>query len=673
MRRSALLIASSALATLAAPGSARLVRIQIDSVSPAPSTPDTAATPGSTAAIPYEIVRGRFFGALDPADTRNSIITDIDGAPRDANGHVLYSATFAIARPIDRSRASGVLFYDVVNRGGWPIGADPDGHVRVISGWQGDLPSTAGLQTASVPVAHARDGTPLTGPVLARFTDMPMGARSIPITGSIGRPTARPVPVTLDATKARLFRQTADTAPPLDIKPANWAFADCEKTPFPGTPDPAKLCVRGGFDPANAYTLIYQGKDPLVLGIGFAATRDLVAYLRSGKSDDNGTANPAGPIRWTVASGTSQSGNFVKSFVNLGFNADEDGRRVFDGVNPNIAARQVPLNLRFAVPGGAATLYEPGSEGTLWWSRYDDVARGRGVSSLLDRCTASKTCPKVIETFGSAEFWGLRMSPGLIGTAGKTDLPLPTNVRRYYFPATTHGGSYTGGFPIGGDPASPICALPGNPNPSIDSLRAAQAMLVAWVRDGTSPPPSRYPRLATGDMVEASAKATGFPAWPGAPSPDGKLNIFLDYDMGPAFRYHDVSGAIAVQPPVIRGTIPSRVPRVNGDGNETAGVPSVQLQVPIGTYLGWNIQSAGFGKGGGCGFFGGFIPFAKTRAERLAAGDPRPSLQERYGNHAGFVAKVRATVTRQQAAGWLRADDARKIIVQAESSKILAD
>lgn len=673
MRRSAFLIASSALATLAVPGSARLVRIQIDSVSPAPATPVTVGAPTPTAAIPYEIVRGRFFGALDPADAHNSIITDIDGAPRDANGHVLYSATFAVARPIDRSRASGVLFYDVVNRGGWPIGADPDGHVRVISGWQGDLPPSTDLQTASVPVAHARDGTSLTGPVLARFTDMPMRARSIPITGSIGKPTARPVPLTLDTTKARLFRQTTDAAPPLDIKPGDWAFADCEKTPFPGTPDPAKLCVRGGFDPAYAYTLIYQGKDPLVLGTGFAATRDLVAYLRSGKPDDGGTANPAGPIRWTIASGTSQSGNFVKSFVNLGFNADEGGSRVFDGVNPNIAARQVPLNLRFAVPGGAATLYEPGSEGTLWWSRYNDVARGRGVSSLLDRCTASRTCPKVIETFGSAEFWGLRMSPGLIGTAAKTDLPLPSDVRRYYFPATTHGGSYTGGFSTGGDPASPICALPGNPNPSVDSLRAAQAMLIAWVRDGTPPPPSRYPRLATGELVDATAKATGFPAWPGAPSPDGKLNTFIDYDMGPAFHHNDVSGVIAVEPPAIRGIIPSRVPRVNADGNETAGVPSVQLQVPIGSYLGWNVQSTGYGKGGGCGFFGGFIPFARTRAERLAAGDPRLSLQERYGDHGGFVTKVRAAVTRQQAAGWLRDDDARKIIVQAESSNVLAD
>jgi hypothetical protein len=667
MRRSVLLAAGSLLsAVLVDPALARLERVQIDSVTPAPP-------PANAGALRYEIVRGEFFGSLDPADPHNGVITDIAGATRDARGRVGYSATFAIARPIDRTKASGVLFYDVPNRGGSLIAADPNGHVRVISGWQGDLPAGPDVQRATVPVAHGAGGQSLTAPVLARFVDMPAGARTIAITGSIGKPTARPVPVSLDTKQARLFRQGADTVAPVDIAPGDWSFADCDAQAFPGRPDPAKLCVRGGFDPAFAYTLVYQGKDPLVLGVGFAATRDLVAYLRSGKPDDVGTPNPTGAIRWTVASGTSQSGNFLKSFVNLGFNADERGHRVFDGVNPNIAARQVPLNLRFAVPGGAATLYEPGSEGTLWWGRYDDVARGRGTSSLLDRCGASNTCPKVIETFGSAEFWGLRMSPGLIGTDAKADLPLPGNVRRYYFPSVTHGGSYSGGFPTAGDKGLAICALPGNPNPSIDSLRAAQAMLVSWVRSGKAPPPSRYPTLKAGDLVEANAAAMGFPSWPGAPSPDGKLNVFLDYDMGNAFRYHDISGVITPQPPTVRGTIPSRVPRVNADGNETSGVPSVQLQVPLGSYLGWNVQTTGFGKSGGCGFFGGFVPFARTKAERLAAHDPRPSLEERYRDHAGFVTQVRSVVARQQAEGWLRDDDAARLIDQAQASKVLTD
>jgi hypothetical protein len=647
---------------LATPVAARLVRVQVDSVTPAPPKPG---------ALPYEIVRGRFFGELDPADAHNRGITDIENAPVNAERRVGYSATFAIARPVDMTKASGLLFYDVPNRGGMPIGTDVDGYVRVISGWQGDLPPGDEMQTAVVPIARGSHGTPLTGLVLARFTDMQAGAHSIAITGSIGRPTPRPVPVTLDTRKARLFRQASDSAPPVDLAPADWAFADCETSPFPGKPDSAKLCVRGGFDPAYAYTLVYQGKDPLVLGIGFAATRDLISYLRSGRPDDAGTANPAGRIRWTVASGTSQSGNFLKSFVNLGFNADEKGQIVFDGINPNIAARQVPLNLRFGIPGGAAGAYEPGSEGTLWWSRYDDRVRGRGVTSLLDRCAVSKTCPKVIETFGSAEFWGLRMSPGLVGTDAKRDVPLPPNVRRYYFPSVTHGGSWTGGFPVAGDPPVPGCRLVGNPNPSMASLRAAQKMLVAWVRDGKTPLPSLYPTLAGRELVVSTSAAMGWRPLPGAPGPDGKLNDLPDYDFGPGLQYRDVSGTITRQPPAVRRTIPSLVPRVDADGNETAGIPSVQLKVPLGTYLGWNEKSAGYGAGGGCGFIGGFIPFARTRAERLATHDPRPSLEERYGDYAGFVARVRVAVEQQQAAGWLLPDDAAKLIGEAEASKVL--
>jgi hypothetical protein len=511
--------------------------------------------------------------------------------------------------------------------------------------------------------------------VLQRFVDIKAGAKSIAITGSIGRPTPRPLPVSLDTRKARLFTQASDSDPPHAIAPGDWAFADCSEKPFPGTPDPARLCVRGGFDPKLAYTLIYEGRDPLVQGIGFAAVRDFAAFLRYAAADDAGTPNPvAGQVRWPIITGTSQSGNFVKSFINLGFNAAENGRRVFDGANPNIAARQVPLNIRFGVPGGAATLFEPGSEGTLWWTRYDDRVRGRGVSSLLDRCRASHTCPKIMETFGSAEFWGLRMSPGLVGTDAHADLPLPAEVRRYYFPGVTHGGSYVGAFSLTGDPAypgAPRCALPANPNPSFYTMRALMVRLLAWVAEGRAPPPSHYPRLASGQLVAPNAKAMGWPAIPGAPSPDGKLNAFLDYDFGAGFDYHGVSGVLTRQPPIIRRTIKSLVPRVDGDGNEVSGVPSVQFLVPIGTYTGWNQLQQGYGAGGACGFMGGFIPFAKTKADRLAAHDPRPSLEERYQHHQGFVARVRAVAQAQVREGWLLPEDAERIERQAEASDVL--
>jgi hypothetical protein len=217
------------------------------------------------------------------------------------------------------------------------------------------------------------------------------------------------------------------------------------------------------------------------------------------------------------------------------------------------------------------------------------------------------------------------------------------------------------------------CVLRGNPNPSVESLRVAQRALIAWVRDGAEPPPSRYPALAKGELVEPTVAAMGWPAIPGAPAPEGKLNTFVDQEFGAAFRTRDLSGVMTRLPPRVRRELPSRVPRVDSDGNETSGIPSVQLQVPLGTYLGWNVQASGFYAGGGCGFAGGYIPFARTAAERRANGDPRPSLQERYGDHAGFVAQVRAAVARQQAAGWLLQADAARLIQEAEASDVLRE
>lgn len=663
MRRwvASLVGAAAALTPMAA--GARVTRFVVVQRDAAPAHPD------------WVILRGYYEGEVDPADPHNRGITDIALATRLPNGRVGYSATFAIAMPRDLRASSGLLLYEVPNRGNGDVAVDPQGHIRVVSGWQGDIAAAPGLQTLRAPMARNRDGTAVTGPVLQRFTDIPAGTASVAITGGFGRPTPRPLPVSLDTGKARLFRQTADDARPVDIPARDWAFADCRTGPFPGTPDPTRLCVRSGFKPAQAYALVYRARDPLVLGTGFAAVRDLNAFLRYADRDDAGTLNPlAGAVRWSIVTGTSQSGNFVRSLIALGFNQAEGGRIIFDGANPNIAARQVPLNIRFGVPGGAADLYEPGSEGALWWSRYDDRRRGRGTSSLLERCTASGTCPKIVETFGSAELWGLRMSPNLVGTDARSDLPLPGNVRRYYLPSVTHNGSARGGFPVTGEappPGADFCTLAWNPNPSADTRRALLQALVDWVRTGKAPPASRYPTLAAGDLVAPNASAMGWPDIPGAPVPTGKLNRVLDYDFGPGFNYVDLSGVLTRQPPRIRQVIPSLVPRVNADGNETAGIPSVQMLVPLGTYTGWNVRKRGYGAGGGCGFIGGFIPFARTRAERLATGDPRISLEERYRDHAGFVAHVRTAAEAQVATGWLLRDDADRIIGEAQASDVL--
>ena len=627
----------------------------------------------------YERLTGHAYGELDPKDPLNAIITDIQFAPRNQHGMVEYAATFTLAKPMDLAKASGVLIYEVANRGRIALASVPNdpgamadlfkrGHVLLSSGWQGDIPPQEGVETIAVPVAKNPDGTPITGPVLARFTDMPPQTMTLPIV--YARATLRPHPASLDTSKALLTRRATEGGEIIPIRSADWAFADCGGGAFPGTPDPAKVCLKGGFNPAFLYELTYTAKDPQVLGIGYAATRDLNSFFRYGDADTSGGVNPlAKRMSFAVGEGTSQSGNFLRSFIHLGFNQDESKRMVFDGINDNIAVRQLAMNFRFAIPGGLANLYEAGSDGVLTWSSYADEARHQKAGSLLDRCQASKTCPKVVETFGASEFWNLRASPNLVGTHADRDIPLPPNVRRYYFPGVTHGGG-RGGFSA--KPANTsVCELPDNPNPSSDTLRALMVALVEWVAKGIEPPPSQYPRLDRGELVAPTQAALHSPIIPGVPLPDGILNPVYDYDFGPHFQYADLSGAISIQPPVVRQILPSLVPKVNADGNETTGVPSVLHQAPLGTYQGWNVTAKGFFKGAGCGLGGAFVPFATTKAERLAAEDPRPSLEERYSTHEGYVGAVRSAAKKLVHDRFLLPDDADRLIAQAESSDVL--
>jgi hypothetical protein len=396
-----------------------------------------------------------------------------------------------------------------------------------------------------------------------------------------------------------------------------------------------------------------------------------MSFFRYGAKDDSGTANPiAGKVTHTLARGDSQSGNFLRSLVHLGFNQDEGKKIVFDGINPNIAVRQLAMNFRFASPSGAAALYEPGSDAVQTWGTYTDDARHRPAASLLDRCTASNTCPKVFETFGASEFWDLRASPDLVGTKADRDIPLPANVRRYFSPGVTHGGG-AGGFSTNVPNPPRACELPNNPNPTSDTLRALTVALVDWVTRGTAPPPSQYPRLDHGDLVEPTQAALGFPIIPGVPLPDNIQLPLYEYDFGPKFNYNDMRGTIAMEPPAIRQTLPSLAPKVDTDGNEPSGVGSVLHQAPLGTYLGWNVTAAGFNKGSNCGLVGGYVPFAKTKAERTASGDPRPSLEERYGTHEKYVAAVRAAAAHLVHDRFLLQEDADRLSGEADASNVL--
>ena len=635
---------------------------------------------------PYEQIRGTATGELDSRDRRNAVITDIDLAPRNANGNVAYTTTFTLLKPADMGRASGGLVYEVVNRGNKILLLPPGflnvgvsttnpagdgflfkmGNVYLWSGWQGDLVFNPALPAETIDVPAVQG---VTGPTFARFVTVAGNVKTQPLPGR-GR-----TPASLDTTKAKLISIAHENnvgvrTGVVEISNSDWAFANCATTPFPGTPSETMICLRNGFDPNLIYELVYTAKDPLVLGVGMAAMRDVVSFFRRATVDDAGTPNPiARRIEWAIGLGISQSGRYTKNFILLGFNEDEDGRIVWEGAHPIIAGAMGQFNVRFAQPGNIANIFEPGAEGPLWWGDYDDRARGRGETGLLQRCRASRTCPKIFDDFGGAEVWYGRGSVGIAGTRGNEDILLPRNVRRYYNASTAHGGG-AGGFAVA-QPALPGLVLAANPNPQVETRRALFVNLIDWVTKGTKPPDSQYPSVTDKTLVPATAKAMHWPKIPGAPTPDNVMNVLMDYDYGRSFRYNDQSGVMTKVVPPIKQIIPTLAAKVDEDGNEIAGMRSVLLQAPLGTYTSWNPVASGPLKGNEGNLAAGYIPFAMTKAERMANGDPRPSVEERYGSQEGYNCLVRHVAKNEVRKRFLLQADADRLIAQAAASNVL--
>ena len=692
-----------------APAQARVTKIAVDeTVSPAFCKGGACGSYG--AAGQYEQIAGRAWGELDPNDPLNSLIQDIQ-LVKDPDGKVRYVATWVITRPVDPARASGMMWHEVPNRGR-PVLIAPDeremGDIGLVTAWQGDNASMrAGLGTAvretmnaagnhwlQLPVVKNPDGSTVTGPVFARIINR-NGAGAQPL---IVQTNPVPyMPATLDTAKATLVSREHET---LDgkvrgetrIPAADWKFCGggTFDEPQPLTKLPVHICLKGGFDAAKLYQVVYTAKDPYPLGVGFAAWRDLGSFFKYAQADDEGNPNPlAGQVRHSIARGRSQSGNYLRGWLHLGFNQDEAKRQVHDGMWPVIAGRRIALNFRWAQPDGVMELYQAGSEGPQWWVPYPDRARNLPARSVQDRCMATKTCPKIIEHFGAAEIWQLKLAPEWIGSDAKTDIPLPDNVRRYYIASTTHGGG-SGGFNAHlaehHKTAKPVqCpgnnwgvgVLPANPVSHDEPWRAIARHFRDWVMKGVAPPESRYPTIKAGQLVPPEKAAMGFPTLPGlgasAPTPE-LMNPLIDYDWGAQFEPNDASGIPTNAPPKIRKVLRMLVPKVNADGNEVGGIPTVLLEAPLGTYLGWNITANGarpFHAGKPCAYAGGMVPFARTKAEREANGDPRPSLEERYGDHAGYVEAVRKAVQKVHAAGFLREVDGAALVKAAEASNVL--
>jgi hypothetical protein len=679
-------------------GEARVTRIVIDEILPLNGGVGPA----------YEQLVGRAFGELDPQLPGNQRIQDIELA-KDSDGKVRYAATFTLIKPIDMKHASGLMWHDVPNRGrsGNIAGAErAAGDVLLASAWQGDnagatlvrpQAAVAGAHWLALPVARGADGSRITGEVFGRIVNR-SGASSQPLIVQTNPLPYRPL--SLDTRLAKLVSRGGEdqygrVSDERLIPPEDWVWANCSAAnPFPGTPDASQICLKTGFDAKRLYQVVFTAADPYVLGIGFAAWRDLGQFFKSASADDSGSTNPLASdrrplITHSIGRGVSQSGNFLRAWLHLGFNQAENGAAVHDGLWPIIAGRRIALNYRWAQPDGVLELYQAGSEGPQWWLPAADPLRSLPEAGILGRCIASKTCPKVIEHFGSAEVWALKLTPEWIGTDAKADLPLPDNLRRYYIASSSHGGG-VGGFdsslPGAGLPTTgPRCPgnnfgtgmLPANPMPHTETVNAIRHHFRRWVMQGTPPPPSRWPTLREGNLAPANKLAIGFPTLPGLRTSLPEADFIMpvhDLDWGPQFNAIDGSGVPTLAPPHIKQVLAMHAPKVDADGNELGGVPVVLAEAPLGTYLGWNITSDGarpFHAGQICNYAGGMIPFARTRAEREASNDPRLSLEERYGDHEGYLQAVRKAAERAVKSGFLLENDAQAMLQAAQSSQVL--
>ncbi|GAB2600646.1 alpha/beta hydrolase domain-containing protein [Ramlibacter solisilvae] len=650
-------------------------------------TEDVPGTFGSVGA--YQRLTGTFTGEVDPKDAKNAIIQDLSLAPLNANGKVEYTAEFVLAMPKDMSKANGVLRYDAPNRGG-TVAMDSyfasRGYVFLTSAWQGDVPAAAGKLTLTVPVAKNADGTSITGTYRAELFPATNTTNSLTLPGGQFNGAMVPyAPASLDNTLAgyTLTRRINESDARELIPASDWKFAKCDATTaFPGTPDGANICVKGGFDSRYMYEIVYVAKDPKVMGLGFAAVRDMVAFFHNKDKDAAGNANPVfGKITKTIASGVSQCGNFIKTFVHLGFNQDIDNKQVFDGVFAQIAARQTNLNTRFAVPGGGGgvrgdftALGQAGTRGLA--ADYVDEVSQRSDGGILKRCTATSTCPKLFIGFSGSEFWALQGSPLLTTAFGTSDLVQPANARIYYYSSSHHvlglpsvpANTNTPPFAVGN-----LYATNGNTG-VVSVVRALYQDLEEWVVAGTTPPDSQVPKIADATLVRPAAVA--FPSIPGVTF-TGLHTRYPLLDWGPNFKAKDETGIVSQLPPAYLGRdYAILVPQVDIDGNDKAGIRSIDVAAGLGTNTGWNYTNKPgvtdlAGSPLAPGLVGAYFPYPKTRADRLASGDPRLSLEERYVNQAGYVAAVTAAANDLVARRFMLRVDADAAIASAVAKPIL--
>lgn len=564
----------------------------------------------------YERIQGRAYFAVDPENPFDRVIVDLIRAPHLVHGEVEFSAGIDILRPKDPARGNGTLFINVPNRGGRFFireqNADEyylrQGYTLAEVGWQFDIRPDPNLLRLYAPVAHGVTGRVRADFVVAtQMLDHPLGHV---ITGTIGG-TGYPV-ADINAKDAVLTERDAPLAQRKTIPAKSWRFSDDHTIHFD------KLFV-----PGRIYEVIYTAKDPAVAGCGFAAVRDFASYA---KHDPKALVH----AERAYAMGISQTGRFLRHLVWQGFNADEEGRQVFDALLIYVAgAGRGSFNHRFAQPSRDAQPLSPLFYPTDVFPFTDNPEtdpRTGVTAGLLDKARADHVVPKIFYVNTAYEYWSRGCS--LIHTTpdGKADAEIPPEVRIYFVAGVAHIG---GTFPPSHNTERSILGQQLDNPLRIEQLRHGfAAALDSWAREGVAPPASRYPRVDLGTLVPVSGLAVK--SIRGADLPHFNYEVYRT-DFGPEW-----SGGIVTEPPRVDGVYPSLVPQVSSEGLDIAGVHLPEIDVPLATYTGWNLRDAQIGfPDSRASFVGSYIPW------------PKANLIERYHNRDEYLGQfTRAALER---------------------------
>ena len=638
-------------ATHAAPAAASVSRVVVQ------SREDVLGGRPFGAAGSYEKLAGVVELALDPANAANAAIVDLARAPKDASGRVTASANFMVLRPKSMPRERAVALLEVSNRGGkaalpyfaravWS--ADPTreselgdalplrlGLTLIWVGWQFDVPRRDGVLRLDAPVA-TDGGRPIEGLVRSDWT---LDERAVSL--QLGHRGHRPYPVADREHRDNVLTERDGRLAPRRVVPRDqWRFVEGDM----------RITRAGGFEPGKIYELVYRARDPVVVGIGLAVVRDVMSYAKHDESS-------LFPVRWGIGLGISQTGRFLRHFVYQGFNTDEARRPVFDGLFVHTAgAGRGSFNHRFAQPSRDAHRFSAFFYPTDLFP-FAGRSQRDPETGVTDGLFAHEAhLPRIFFTNTGYEYWGRAAALLHVTPAADADLEPSANERIYHLAGAQH---FVVDPPAMSDRSSAVVAYRGSPLDFHPALRSLLTRLVEWVRDGREPPPSAYPRLADGTLVAVDrvrAPAIAGVSWPRVAQEAHRV------DYGPRWS----EGIITLQPPRLGKPFPVRVPQVDADGNELAGVRSLELLAPLATYTPWSLRGGAANPGELVDFYGTFIPFARDAAERERRRDPRASVTERYGDHPRYIELVRRHADMLLRAGLLLDEDVPRVVAQAE-------